>query len=182
MAETAFGARLANALEDGVISDEELAELDRIARFAKVPLSIFIRQRWSDQSLGLLRSLFVEATETGHLSKSLWNNLLQSAQKLGIGRAELIDAVKPMGLSFAEHVLVDAKSDGHVSEEEERYLAWLIQNLELPPEFHRYVSSEVKRVRTRERLMQGTCQACRSLRMSISMPESCCTSQATLRC
>lgn len=60
-----------------------------------------------------------------------------------------------MGQSFAEHVLADVKSDGHISDAEEKYHAWLLASLELPPQFQVYVHGEISRVHARERLLQG---------------------------
>jgi HNH endonuclease len=60
-----------------------------------------------------------------------------------------------IGQSFAEHVLADAKADDQISDEEERYLTWLIKNLQLPPNFSAYVQGEITRLKTREKLAQG---------------------------
>jgi hypothetical protein len=155
VASIAFAGYLAEALEDGVLTSSELETLQSVASFAGTSVKVFVSRNASRQGISILRGLFAEATSTGILDQTLWQNLQASADTLGLGRKELLEAVVPLAKSFAEHVLADVKSDGVLTDEEDRYLKWLIETFRFEPEFKDYIERELRFLKERELISSG---------------------------
>jgi hypothetical protein len=150
-----FGAQLGRFLEDGIITDDELTQLEATSRFANVSVPQFVQRHLSSEGLGILRGVFANATETGQLEPKVWNNLISSAGRLGITKAQLQQAVVPLAKGFAEHVLADAKSDNLLSSEEETYLNWIVQTFQFDSQYASYFTSEIRSLRERTRIATG---------------------------
>ena len=154
-ANEAFAEVLANALEDGVIDLREQAHLKNIAAQVGQTAKEYARQFFSDESEGFLRAFFLASVEDGKLSEVEWNNLVANAISLGISKDELLQLIRRPGHSFVEHVLADAKSDSKITASEEKHLLWLIDILDLPKWTKDYVTGEIAKIHTIERLEDG---------------------------
>lgn len=155
IAATYFGALVAEVLADGVVTDAELRELSQISSFVGQPAQAFLRRHLYDEGLGFLRGVFADATATGVLDPRLWDNLVRSAQLIGLSPQELTTAVAPLARSFAEHVLADTKVDGHLSGSEEAYLSWLLKSFAIDESFDAYVRQEMTLLRERTQIATG---------------------------
>lgn len=156
---TYFGAKLGSVLEDGVVTDEEFDELSRVAATVDLSVPALVRRHVAAQSIHLLRGLFAKAVSTGVLSPATWDNLTSSATRLGLSQRDFMLASRPLAQSFAEHVLADAKSDGVISQQEHKYLRWLMESFEFPLDFNRYVNEQIELVRERARIASGNLEA-----------------------
>lgn len=142
-----FGAKLSSILEDGVVTDDEYKELNEIASAVGVSVSHFMQIHLAAEGLGLLRGLFADAIEDGYLEPSVWNNLVQSATKLGLFKEQLQTAIIPLVTGFAEHVLANAKSERHLTSEDEDYLNWMLESFLFDPGYDDYLRTEVATLR-----------------------------------
>ncbi|TWT95813.1 HNH endonuclease [Botrimarina colliarenosi] len=151
----AFGSKIGQYLEDGVLSSDELHSLSEISSFLHLSAPQFVKQYLLSEGLGLLRGLFAEAVSTGRLKEQTWNNLQESARNLGIPEDKLKAASRKIAKTFAEHVLADTKSDGVLTPQEENYLNWLAETLDFEPSFVAYLNEEVRLLKERSRLITG---------------------------
>lgn len=142
-----FATALAKAMEDGVLDENEESHLREIAASVGATVPQFVRQFFRSEGESFLRGIFLACIADNHLSHSEWTYLLQTTQRLGISREELLQAVQPQAQRFVEHVLADAKSDGRLSQNEDATLRWLIGNLGLSPQFRQYIEAEVAALR-----------------------------------
>lgn len=150
-----FGAQLGEFLEDGIITDEELAVLEFTSRAVNRSVPQLISEQLESSSVGMLRGLFANAIEDGHLEPEVWNNLSASAQRLGISIEQLQKAVQPLVTGFAEHVLADAKSDNSLDSDEESYLNWILETFAFDRSYVEYFTKEIETLRERTRIAAG---------------------------
>ncbi|AMV31762.1 HNH endonuclease [Pirellula sp. SH-Sr6A] len=150
-----FGAQLGEFLEDGIITDEELAILEATSRAVNRSVPQLVSEQLASSSVGILRGLFANAIEDGYLEPQVWNNLVASAQRLGISVEQLQKAVQPIVTGFAEHVLADAKSDNALDSDEESYLKWILETFEFEPSYSQYFAKEIESLRERTRIAAG---------------------------
>lgn len=143
-----FAVALARAMEDGVLDEQEVAQLREIASSVGSALPHFARSYFRSEGESFLRGIFLACVADGHISQSDWNYLLATTQTLGLQHDEMLSAIQPQARQFVEHVLADAKSDGRLTEHEEAILQWLVNNLGLPNDFRRYILGEVSALRT----------------------------------
>lgn len=150
-----LGVKVASFLQDGVLTDVEMRELVSIGTYLQMDIRSLFRQNSTDTVLGVLRGVFSEATWSGRLDPKLWDNLRLSASKLGFTESELVSAISQQARNYAEHVLADVKSDGIVADNEERYLAWLVQTFHFDAAFVAYIRNEVLLLKEKEQIAQG---------------------------
>jgi tellurite resistance protein len=139
-----FGMMLAQAMEDGILDDQEHAKLEAIARAVGCTIGEFARAFFTQEGEAFLRSIFLACVADNQISQNDWAYLLHVTKSLGFEQHEMLSAVQPQARQFVEHVLADCKSDGQIAPQEQRALEWLLQNLQLPPYFCRYVRSEIE--------------------------------------
>lgn len=151
----AFGSKLGLFLADGTLSEQEIASLTEISSFQGMTVQQFVQQHLLNEGVGLLRGVFAEAAATGYLDEQTWNNLRESALRLGIPEAKLKAASRKIAKSFAEHVLADTKSDGLLSPKEEAYLHWLASTFEFDKAFLSYMQEEIRAFKERSLLATG---------------------------
>lgn len=154
-ARDSFAVVLAEAMEDGVIDDDERQKLEHIATQLGMSVQEYARHFFRRESEQFLRGLFLSAVEDGGLSPSAWTNLLHAASVLGIDSAELTKAIQPQAIAFVEHVLADAKQDNSISADEEKHLVWLGRNLHIPEKHLRYVENEIELLKRLEAISKG---------------------------
>jgi hypothetical protein len=159
VAVTYFGIKLGEYLADGTLTDLELASLNEISSFLNLTVPHFVQRHLSQEGLGLLRGIFAQAIRTGVLSNQSWSNLCTSASRLGIGEDTLKKSSSSLAKSFVEHVLADSKSDELLTQEEEKYLDWLISEFPFESAFVDYVRDEVALLREKTLLSKGRIQS-----------------------
>lgn len=150
-----FGLTLKRSLEDGILETHDLEPLSRIAASCDQSLAEFVNEAFESDALMLLGAAFNDEIATGHISPNKWEYLHESAHTLGISYRQLHAAVSPLASNFAEHVLADAKLDGHLSTDEESYIAWLVSNFHLSSETQKYIADEIARLREIEQVRSG---------------------------
>jgi hypothetical protein len=121
-----FGVKMGLFLEDGVITDNELLELENISSAVGLSVSHFVQIHLMKEGLALLRGLFANAVEDGYLEPKVWDNLVHSASRLGLSEAHLQTAILPLAMDFTNHVLADAKCDNKFSIKQIKYLKWIL--------------------------------------------------------
>lgn len=150
-----FSIALARAMEDGVLTPEESAELTAIATNVGMSMGEFARKFFRHEGEAFLRSIFLAYTADNRLSDREWKALINTMSKLGISRRDLLVAIEPHARHLVEHTLAEAKADGVISAQEERTLEWLLQVLEMPPQYASYVRNEIKLVRQWADIAEG---------------------------
>lgn len=158
-----FGLALAQAMQDGILDPAEDARLQQIAAAVGCKSSDFAREFFRNEGEAFLRSIFLACVADNCISHDDWNYLLSATSRFGLSHAEMLAVVQPQARSFVEHVLADAKSDGHISASEQQTMAWLLDNLGLPADFRSYVASEI-------RLLQSLTEIENGRLPSVSMP------------
>ena len=150
-----FAWALAQAMEDGILDDREEARLREIAASIGLSLPQFAAHFFRSECEAFLRGIFLACVADSHISQSEWDHLLSTTRKLGISRDELLRTIQPQAETFVEHVLADAKADGRLSDQEDRTLRWLTDNLGLRPEYRAYIQGEVGVLRTLTQIELG---------------------------
>jgi tellurite resistance protein len=143
-----FGLALAQAMEDGILDEEEERRLQSIASAVGCDLPRFARAFFQWEGEAFLRSIFLACVADNHISQQDWDYLLYVTQRFGLTHEEMLATVQPQARQFVEHVLADAKSDGKISAHEQQTLQWLLTNLHMPPDVCRYVTTEIELVET----------------------------------
>jgi hypothetical protein len=147
IAKNRFANALSNAMEDGFLDDEEAKHLDGIARSVGCSLGDFVGAYFRSEGENFLRGIFAACTEGGALADDVWARLLTTTDRLGMSRKALTMAILPQAERFIEHVLADAKSDGELTEDEEKQLVHLIRTLGLPQSSQSYVNRTIAALR-----------------------------------
>ena len=142
-------------MDDGVLEDDEAKYLGLIARSIDLSLGDFVVSFFLVQGEDFLRGIFAACTEGGVLLEDAWKRLVVTTKRLGLSREYLVVSIRPQAERFVEHVLADAKSDGELSDDEEKHLIQLIQTLELPAGTCRYVQQSIASLRTIKLARQG---------------------------
>jgi hypothetical protein len=154
-ARNCFGSALAQAMEDGILDQNELARLELIAASVGCKVPDFTRRFFAREGEAFLRSIFLACVADNHISNSDWQYLLSVTRTLGLTHEEMLIAVQPQAKQFVEHVLADIKSDGSVSQQELNVMNWLLANLSLPDLFARYVREEIEQILSLQKIENG---------------------------
>lgn len=150
-----FAIVFSQAMEDGVLDAHEIASLENVTRSVGMGLQEFVRGYFQNESERFLAGLFTACTEGGVLSDDAWNRLVTTAGQLGFKDDDISRLIQPQAKRFIEHVLVDAKSDGTLSETEDAVLIKLVRSLKMSQDFCEYVESQVASLRTIRRASKG---------------------------
>lgn len=150
-----FAIALAQAMEDGVLDAQEEAKLAEIAHTVGDTLPQFMRSFFRFQGESFLRSIFLACVADNEISQSDWDYLLHITRRLGFDHQEMLSVIHVQARQFVEHVLADAKSDGRISDSEEKTLRWLVGNLGLPADYAAYVQREVEVLKTLTLIANG---------------------------
>lgn len=154
-ARKSFGIALAQAMQDGVLDAQEQARLEAIANVVGCRISEFSRTFFQREGEAFLRSIFLACVADNHISDSDWQYLLHVTNTFGLQHHEMLAAVQPQAKQFVEHVLADAKSDGRISPQEIQTMQWLLQNLQLPQDFSKYVWNEIQHIQLIANIEEG---------------------------
>ena len=150
-----FATVFSQAMEDGVLDSNEIVNLENVSQSVGRGFQEFVRGCFQNESERFLTGLFTACTEGGVLSDDAWNRMVKTAGQLGYKNDELSRLIQPQAKRFIEHVLVDAKSDGSLSEEEDAVLIKLVRSLKMSQEFCDYVESQVASLRIIRRASKG---------------------------
>lgn len=150
-----FKAALAKAMSDGRVDEAEAAALEAIATQAGLSIGDLMARFFEREGDALLRSIFSQAAADGRLSKEEWNEFRQTAEWLGIPRDQMLRAIRQTARQLVEHAFADARSDGEISEQEEKTLVALIRNTIDDREFSRYALQQIAEARETRRVAQG---------------------------
>lgn len=167
----AFQTALARAIDDGVLSDDEVRELERLSASLGCPLGTLMRTYFEAECDGLLRGLFMTAIADGRIGTEEWTRLVNTTGKLGLRRDELLAAIQQPAQRFVEHTLAEAKADQRITAREEELLEWLLANLIARPEFRFYVKGEVAAVKRIEAIESGRLPSVQSTRLGLRAGE-----------
>lgn len=149
LAKKQFAAALSRAMADGVLDADDERRLQKISATIGMSMSSFAGVFFQAEGERFLRGMFLEAVADNHLLTEEWAALLSSADRLGISHREFLEAIRHQAREFVEHVIVDAKADGVISQHEEETMVWLLQQLEMPSDFCQYVVTEMARLKSR---------------------------------
>lgn len=150
-----FSRTFADAMQDGILDEQEERQLEEVARSVDMSRFDFCRSFFKTEGEGFLRAIFHACIDDGKISQEEWNYLITTAAKFGLLHQEMLEVISTQAQQFVEHVLADAKSDNRLSVDEEVTLLWLIKNLSLPPQFLQYVQVEVDALRLRTDIQDG---------------------------
>lgn len=150
-----FACALAQAMDDGVLDESEVARLNEIATSVGLSAQAFARSFFFQESESFLRGMFLACVGDDNLSTEAWTSLLTATERLGLSKNELLDAIQPQARQFVEHVLADAKSDEKITEQEYSVLMALLRKFRLPTEFHDYVIAETSLLRQLTEIGEG---------------------------
>ena len=150
-----FEGSLARAIADGVFDAREIQRLHEIARGMGITVRELMLGHLAQQSEGIFRGMFTQIASSGQITAEEWNRLVHACESLGIRESELLNMIEPHAQRLVEHVLVDAKDDEELSEQEDQFLQWLIETLSLPGGFREYVTIEVANLRTLTQIRRG---------------------------
>ena len=138
-----FRIALANAMDDGVLSDDEFKQLEHIARTVGSTAPEIAREFFHSEGEAFLRAMFLNATESGDLRDEEWKILVQTSERFGFSQTDLNRLIQVSAKRFVEHVLADAKADEVLTAEERNQIEWLLSTLQFEDDFCRYVRSEM---------------------------------------
>ncbi len=150
-----FGATLAKALADGQIAEDERQHLEHIAGAAGGSVAFLMSQFFRNEGEQFIRSLFIDLTANGRLDRDGWKRIRQIAQWLGLPQDQMLKAICHPAKQLIEHTLTDARSDGEISDSEERVIESLLTNLTDDQNFCAYVRSEIAEAKEVQNLARG---------------------------
>lgn len=155
VSEAVFRQSLAHAMEDGEISSDEATRLRKIAEAMGSTLPDLMSTVFKREGESFLRSAFLKAASDGEVSEQGLQSLLNTTRRLGISDADLFNLIRPQARQLVEHILADAKSDGVLSADEDRQLAWALRTFNLPADFVAYLNGEVSELRVLTEISAG---------------------------
>jgi uncharacterized membrane protein YebE (DUF533 family) len=150
-----FERCLSTATSDGVLDERDGHRLASVAASLGTTTRDLILTHFADEGEGIVRSMFASIAEDGVIESDEWNRLVRAAASLGLNEVDVRTIVRAQAEPFVEHVLTEAKADGHLTGTERRKIDWLLTNLDLSPNFRAYVTQEVTRLDLFAEIAQG---------------------------
>lgn len=138
-----FRAAYIQAMQDGHLSDDEYANLNRISQTVGESAATFCRELFHQEGESFLQAMFLSCVEDGVLVADEWRTLKETSQRLGIAETEFFQLVEVPAKRFVEHVLADAKADEQLSADERTQIEELLTTLKLDRAFCTYVRNEM---------------------------------------
>lgn len=154
-ANSVFKAMLAKAIADGCVDEDEAGRLRAIAAQAGQSVGELMARFFEKEGDALLRSIFGQAVMDGRLDREEWAQFRQTAERLGISREQMLRAIRHPAHQLVEHVLADARSDGEISQREEKTLVALLENVIDDQEFAGYVREQIEETKEMQQLAKG---------------------------
>jgi len=166
-----FEEALARAMDDGVLTADEIANLRRLARNLGYEPQALMRHYFRSQCDGLLRGMFLTAVADGRIAGDEWARLVETAGQLGLTQRELLETIQHQAERFVEQTLAEMKLDEQISPQEDALLNWLLANIIARPEFRRYVQSQVAAVKFVAAIESGRLPSVTSTRLGLRAGE-----------
>ena len=154
-AANAFRQVLAAALADNQIDDTESKHLAQIATRCGCTVPTMMTTFFQKEGESLIRSAFTQYTSDGKLEREEWKQFLRTVEQLGLSRGQMLMAIRQPAMQLIEHVLADARSDGEISEQEERVLSSLLSNLISDSQFASYVRDQITETKWKSDVAKG---------------------------
>lgn len=142
----AFSNAMAAAFADGVLTDSEYAQLERIAKACGESAESFFRNQFRNDGEGFIRQLFLRVWEDGQMDEGEWSAIRSATKRLGMDDTEFREAIRAPAQQLVEHFLADYKSDEEITADERSTLEWMLRYLIDDPEFSTYVRDEIDKV------------------------------------
>jgi tellurite resistance protein len=152
---TVFKKAFVKAIADGRVDDSEAARLQKIASHTGQPVGSLLNQFFEKEADSLLRSIFSQAAADGRLEREEWKEFRQTAERLGIGKEQMLEAIRQPAHQLVEHALADARSDGEISEREEKMLLSLSGAVIDDPVFAEYVREQIEHAKAMHQIGKG---------------------------
>ena len=150
-----FEAALATAFDDGTIDASEAGRLSLIAIGLGTTVNELLKTYFRSQGERFIKAIFSAMVESGEVESSGFKRLLSNTSKLGLSEASVLATLEPEAARMVEHVLADAKSDGVLSEQEDRTLQRLMGLLNPSSERRAYIAYEVFALRQLTQVKSG---------------------------
>ena len=146
---------MANFLDDGSIDDNEQQKINQLAKWVDIDAKVLARSAVKSAGAGLIRSLFISATQDGELSEDEWTQLCIQVERLGLSRAEFNDAIEHQASTLIENTLANARIDQDLGPNEDQQLQWLIDKLIHNASHKRYFLDELEHFRQSTLISKG---------------------------
>jgi uncharacterized membrane protein YebE (DUF533 family) len=150
-----FKNAVAKAIADGRVDEAEATKLQAIADHAGQPIGLLMARFFQRESDSLLRSIFSQAAVDGRLERAEWKEFCDTAERLGIPKQHVLHAIRDPAHQLIEHTLADARSDGEISDREERTLVSLLETIVVDTEFSDYVREQIEEAKAFQRVAKG---------------------------
>lgn len=150
-----FRNALATVIADGRVDEAEAAKLQAIADHAGQTVGLLMARFFKREADSLLRSIFSQAAADGRLERAEWKDFCESASRLGIPQQHVLHAIREPAHRLIEHALADARSDGEISDREERMLTSLLDNIVVDAEFADYVREQIEEAKAFQLVAKG---------------------------
>lgn len=154
-ANSVFKTMLATAIADGTVDEAEAARLQTIAAHTGQSVGALVARFFEREGDALLRSIFSQAASDGRLDREEWKEFRQTAERLGIQKDQMLRAIRQPARQLVEHTLTDARSDGEISEREERVLLSLLSSVIDDEVFAEYVREQIEESKEMQRVVKG---------------------------
>jgi hypothetical protein len=138
---------VATFLGDGFIDDSEQQKINQLAKWVEIDAKTLARSAVKSAGAGLIRSLFISATQDGELSEDEWTQLCVQVERLGLSKAEFNEAIEHQASTLIENTLANARLDEDLRPEEDEQLQWLIDRLVHKASHKRYFLDELEHFR-----------------------------------
>lgn len=150
-----FKQSLAKAFADGRIDDRERQNLEAVASAAGHSIGSLMNLFLQHEGEQLLRCVFTGLASDGRLHRDEWKQFRETTELLGIPRDKVLQAIRQPAKQLVEHTLADARSDNEVTDNEERVIGSLLDNLIDDHGFKAYVRGEIAEAKEAQNLARG---------------------------
>lgn len=150
-----FKQSLAKAFADGRVDDRERQHLEAVASAAGHSIGSLMNLFLQHEGEQLLRSVFTGMASDGRLHRDEWKQFRETTELLGIPRDKMLQAIRQPAKQLVEHTLADARSDNEVTDNEERVIGSLLDNLIDDLDFKAYVRGEIAEAKEAQNLARG---------------------------
>lgn len=150
-----FKKAVGRAISDGRVDDAEAVRLRAIAEHTGQDVGSLMQRLFAVEGDALLRSIFSQAAEDGRLTRDEWNEFCDTATRLGVPKTQMLNAISQPAHQLVEHALADARSDGEISEREEKTLLVLLDQIINDEDFAGYVREQIEETKAMQAIAKG---------------------------
>jgi hypothetical protein len=147
-----FETRLKHFLQDGILAAPEFQELESISSSVGLGVCQFVQIHLMSETLKLFKNQFDKMVVNGFLKPEVWENLVRSAECLGLCETYLQGPFVPAMMNIANQVLADAQSDKKSSIDREKYLRWILKTFHFEEWYATHLKESIKSLREVRRL------------------------------